>query len=62
MKSETILRLQLIAAWLFSFYCLASSLTSFVDTESFLLTLVNPAGTQALQQSSLQNQAAEYDV
>ena len=36
--------------WLFGcFYCLAFAETAFADTESFLFTLVNPAGKQAVK-------------
>lgn len=38
--------------YLFIVYCLASSLITFADTESFLFTLVNPAGNQPVKFTS----------
>ena len=38
--------------YLFIVYCLASSLITFADTDSFLFTLVNPAGNQPVKLTS----------
>ena len=44
--------LAVLFIYLFIVYCLASSLIAFADTESFLFTLVNPAGNQPVKLTS----------